>query len=152
MKTRPTSPQGEVRELDLFAPTEAEPALLPPDTFVPLFARLARSKFRSSFYLNARDVAYIRARGWARLERDVRQVIARRLAPAFIANDGRQTPMRHGVFPPFIAQHATGCCCRACLSKWHGLPAGRALTAEEQNYVVSVVMAWLRRQVGAALP
>lgn len=152
MRTRSTSPQDEVRELELFAPTEAELKLLDPATFEPLFGRLARSKFRSSFYLNARDVAYIRARGWARLERDVRLVIARRLAPAVIANDGRQTPMRHGVFPPFIAQHATGCCCRACLSKWHGIAAGCALTREEQNYVVSVVMAWLHRQVGAMLP
>lgn len=125
------------------------PALLPADTFTPLFRRLAQSKFRSSFYLNTRDLDYIRCRSWDKLERDVRTVIASRLAPAVIANDGRQTPMRHGLFPPFIAQHATGCCCRSCLSKWHGIPAGRPLTAREQNYVVSLVMAWLRRQVPA---
>lgn len=36
----------------------------------------------------------------------------------------------------FIAQHATACCCRGCLYKWHGIPVGRELTAEEQKYVV----------------
>ena len=39
-----------------------------------------------------------------------------RLADAYPANDGRQTPMRN--HPVFIAQHATGTCCRKCLEKW----------------------------------
>ena len=29
--------------------------------------------------------------------------------------------------PVFIAQHATGCCCRGCFFKWHHIPAGRQL-------------------------
>ena len=28
--------------------------------------------------------------------------------------------------PVFIAQHATACCCRSCLEKWHNVPAGKA--------------------------
>ena len=84
--------------------------------FEALFARLAQSDFRSRF----------------------------RLAPAFIPNDGRQTPMRG--HPVFIAQHATACCCRGCLAKWHAIPAGRELTAREQRYVVEVLMAWIERQ------
>lgn len=111
----------------------------------PLFERLAKSRFRSSFYLNDRDKAYIQDKGWTKIEQGVRETIARRLAPAFIANDGRQTPMRHGIFPPFIAQHATGCCCRSCLVKWHSIPKGRALTLKEQVYVSRVVMEWLHR-------
>lgn len=81
----------------------------------PFFDRLAQSKFHSSFYLNAKDKEYIRQKGWGKIEEGTRETIAKRLAPAVIPNDGKQTPMRHGIFPPFIAQHATGCCCRGCL-------------------------------------
>ena len=119
----------------------------PDGRFDALFSRLAQSKFRSSFYLNAADKAYIARKGWDTIRQGAAETIARRLAPAVISNDGRQTPMRHGVFPPFIAQHATGCCCRSCLLKWHGIPKGRALTAGEQAYLTDVVMEWLRRHV-----
>lgn len=112
----------------------------------PLFERLAQSKFRSSFYLNAKDQEYIRQKGWKKIEESTREIIAKRLAPAAIPNDGRQTPMRHGIFPPFIAQHATGCCCRNCLEKWHGIPKGKPLTMKEQIYITRVVMEWLHRQ------
>jgi len=49
--------------------------------------------------------------------------------------------------PAFIAQHATGCCCRGCFFKWHHIPAGRQLTGEEQQYAVAVLMAWIEKQV-----
>ena len=111
----------------------------------PLFERLAQSKFRSSFYLNAKDQEYIRQKGWKKIEESTREIIAKRLAPAAIPNDGKQTPMRHGIFPPFIAQHATGCCCRGCLEKWHGIPKGRPLTVKEQIYITRVIMEWLKR-------
>lgn len=110
----------------------------------PLFDRLAQSKFRSSFYLNAKDKEYIRQKGWEKIEEGTRETIAKRLAPAVIPNDGKQTPMRHGIFPSFIAQHATGCCCRSCLEKWHGIPKGRPLTLKEQIYITRVIMEWLK--------
>lgn len=110
----------------------------------PLFDRLAQSKFRSSFYLNAKDKEYIRQKGWEKIKEGTRETIAKRLAPAVIPNDGKQTPMRHGIFPPFIAQHATGCCCRGCLEKWHGIPKGRPLTLKEQIYITRVIMEWLK--------
>lgn len=111
----------------------------------PLFDRLAKSKFRSSFYLNAKDKEYIREKGWEKIEQGAREIIAKRIAPAYISNDGKQTPMRHGIFPPFIAQHATGCCCRNCLQKWHGIEKGRQLTLKEQDYITQVIMEWLHR-------
>lgn len=67
-----------------------------------------------------------------------------RLAPAQIPNDGKQTPMRG--HPVFLAQHATGCCCRGCLYKWHRIPAGVRLTEEQQEYIVDVLMAWIERE------
>ena len=49
--------------------------------------------------------------------------------------------------PVFLAQHATGCCCRICLFKWHQIPAGRPLTPQEQQYVVAVLMAWIEKEI-----
>ncbi len=111
-----------------------------------LFNRLAKSTFRSRFHLSQKDRDYISAKGLDTIRRHARDFVAKRLAPAVIPNDGKQTPMRG--HPVFLAQHATGCCCRGCFAKWHHIPAGRALTKEEQNYAVSVLMAWIEKQIG----
>ena len=156
-------------ELDLFAPSdfgeEGENTSLPKNPLASedklgnwvlssdiasLFLRLSHSKFRSSFYLNQKDKEIVANKGLATIREHAHQIIAKRLAPAFIPNDGKQTPMRHGTSPVFIAQHATGCCCRGCLEKWHHIPKGRALTAAEQAYVVEVLMHWIERQVTKA--
>ena len=113
--------------------------------FTDLFNRLAKSTFRSRFHLSQKDRDYISAKGLDTIRLHARDFVAKRLAPAVIPNDGKQTPMRG--HPVFLAQHATGCCCRGCFSKWHHIPAGRELTKEEQNYAVSVLMAWIEKQI-----
>lgn len=110
-----------------------------------LFERLSHSEFRSRFRLSAKDKQYVLSKGMDTIRHHAEDFVAKRLAPALIPNDGRQTPMRG--HPVFIAQHATGCCCRGCFFKWHHIPAGRALTAEEQHYAVCVLMAWIRKQM-----
>ena len=76
--------------------------------------------------------------------------VASRLAPAVIPNDGKQTPTKG--HPVFIGQHATACCCRGCLRKWHYIPEKRALTEEEQDYVVNVLMSWIEREMQGYCP
>ncbi len=110
-----------------------------------LFDRLSQSAFRSRFRLTQKDRAYIAAKGLDTIRQHARDFVAKRLAPAVIPNDGKQTPMRG--HPVFLAQHATACCCRGCFSKWHHIPAGRELTAEEQAYAVGVLMAWIEKQM-----
>lgn len=112
--------------------------------FTDLFERLSKSAFRSRFHLTQKDREYIAGKGLATIRKHAEDFVAKRLAPAVIPNDGKQTPMRG--HPVFIAQHATGCCCRGCFSKWHHIPAGRQLTREEQQYAVEVLMAWIERQ------
>lgn len=112
-----------------------------------LFRRLSRSAFRSRFHLTEKDKAYAREKGRDTLRHHAADFIAKRLAPAIIPNDGKQTPMRG--HPVFRAQHATGCCCRGCFYKWHHIPPGRALTAAEQEYAVSVLMAWIDREMNS---
>lgn len=110
-----------------------------------LFARLAKSDFRSRFHLTKKDKDYIADKGLATIRRHAEDFIAKRLAPANLPNDGKQTPMRG--HPVFLAQHATGCCCRGCFYKWHHIPQGRELTKEEQHYAVCVIMAWIEKQL-----
>jgi hypothetical protein len=102
-----------------------------------IFDRLARSAFRSRFRLGPRERAYADAKGRAAIESHARDFIARRLAPAEPAKDGKQTPMRG--HPVFVAQHATATCCRGCLEKWHRIPKGRPLSDREVEYVVGVL-------------
>jgi hypothetical protein len=110
-----------------------------------LFTALARSRFRARFRLDEHDATYLAAKGLPTVERHARDFLLRRLAPAAPANDGRQTPI--GGHPVFVAQHATATCCRKCLAKWHRIPAGRALTAEEMDYAVRVISRWLATQL-----
>lgn len=141
--------KGRVVEGDLFADEDFGSAESIGETaqydFGDLFERLSRSAFRSGFCLKPKDIEYVNAKGMDVICRHACDFVRRRLAPAVPPNDGRQTPMRG--HPVFIAQHATGCCCRGCLAKWHGIPAGRGLTEAEQGYVVAVIMEWIRRQV-----
>lgn len=113
--------------------------------FRELFERLGRSKFRSNFSLKQADKEYVRNKGMDTIREHAYDLIGRRLAPEEIPNDGKQTPMCG--HPVFIAQHATACCCRGCLEKWHRIPKGRGLTRKEQDYVVGVLMEWIERQM-----
>ena len=67
--------------------------------YARLFERLGRSKFRSGFHLTQKDIDYIHEKGLDTIRQHARDFIAQREAPAFIPNDGKQTPMRgHPVF------------------------------------------------------
>ena len=110
-----------------------------------LWKRLSQSKFRSSFSLKANDRNYVSEKGMAKVREHAIDFISKRLAPADLPNDGRQTPMRG--HPVFVAQHGTATCCRGCLEKWHHIPKGRELTQEEQEYVVDVIMEWISREM-----
>ena len=69
-----------------------------------LFERLGNSKFRSSFHLKQKDIDYINEKGLDTIRQHAKDFIAKREAPAYIANDGKQTPMCG--HPVFIAQHS----------------------------------------------
>ncbi len=107
-------------------------------------AKLQKSKFRSGFHLDERNVKYIDEKGLDVIRSHAADFVAKRLAPAEIPNDGKQTPMRG--HPVFVAQHACACCCRGCLNKWYRVPQGRALTESEQRRIVNLLMAWIEKE------
>ncbi len=110
-----------------------------------IFEKLAKSEFRSKFNLKQKDKDYIKQKGLDTIRRHACDFISKRLAPAVIANDGKQTPMKG--HPVFIAQHATATCCRGCLYKWHRIEKGTELTASQREYVVNIIMEWIKRQL-----
>ena len=106
--------------------------------------KLKKSKFRSGFHLTKKDIDYINEKGLDVIRTHAADFVAKRLAPAEIPNDGKQTPMRG--HPVFVAQHACACCCRGCLNKWYRVPQGRALTRTEQQKTVNLLMAWIEKE------
>jgi hypothetical protein len=67
--------------------------------------------------------------------------IAKSVAVANPYRDGQQTPFTGNVI--YYAQHATASCCRTCIEYWHGIEKGRALTADEQEYLVQLVSLYI---------
>jgi Domain of unknown function (DUF4186) len=111
-----------------------------------VFEKLEQSPFRRRFSLGEREKAYLEKLGWAAILGHARAFVETRLAPESPARDGKQTPYRG--HPVFIAQHATACCCRGCLEKWHGIPRGHQLAADETEHVLAALERWLRQEVG----
>ena len=111
-----------------------------------LLDSLAKSKFRGSFHLNNKMKEYVKEKGIDKIKSDAYDVIEKRLAPANPLNDGKQTPMRQ-VHPVFIAQHACGCCCRGCLERIHHIPKNKELSKSEIDYIVEVIMTWIKREI-----
>ena len=110
--------------------------------------RLAASRFRSRFRLNPSELRAVAEHGFDTIRAQCEKLIRLRLAPACPVNDGKQTPMRgHPCFP---AQHATGCCCRSCLQKWHGIPPGRPLTEAEIQRILDILLRWIREHSDGA--
>ena len=110
-----------------------------------ILEKLKKSKFRSKFKLKAKDIEYIKDKGLDKIHSHAVDFIRERISPDYISNDGKQTPMRG--HPVFIAQHATATCCRGCIKQWHKLPKDIQLNSSQQEYLVSIIMEWIKRQI-----
>lgn len=113
-------------------------------TYREILNKLSKSKFRNGFHLRKKDITYIKEKGVLKLKEHAYDFINKRLATATIPNDGKQTPMKG--HPVFIAQHACACCCRGCLEKWHKIPKDRCLTNKEIDYIVNLLMLWIKKE------
>ena len=103
--------------------------------------KLSKSKFRSSFHLRKYMIEYIDKQGLKKIKEHAYDFISKNLAPKYIKNDGKQTPMKG--HPVFVAQHACACCCRSCLYKWHHIPKDKELSPLEINYIVALLLEWI---------
>ena len=106
---------------------------------------LSKSKFRSSFHLRKYMREYIKEKGYKEIEKHTYDILNKNIKPAYPNNDGKQTPMKN--HPVFIAQHATACCCRSCLYKWHNINKGVELTDNQINYLVMLIIKWIVKEM-----
>lgn len=111
-----------------------------------LIDSLSKAKFRGCFHLNNKMKTYVKNKGLNTIKSHAYDFINKRLKPAIILNDGKQTPYRQ-THPVFVAQHANGFCCRGCLYKIHKIEKGRELTKDEVDYIVNFIMRWIEREV-----
>lgn len=109
-----------------------------------IFDRLSKSKFRSSFYLKDKDILYIEDKGIDKIRNHAYDFVIKRLADTSNVTDGKQTPMKG--HPVFIAQHATGTCCRRCLEKWHHISKNKNMTDDDIKYVIDIIMSWIEKE------
>ncbi len=107
--------------------------------------KLNKSGFRSSFHLNETDKKYVEENGLETIRNHASDFIRTRLAPSFIPNDGKQTPLKG--HPVFKSQHACACCCRGCLNKWYKVPKEKSLDAVQQEKIVNLLMAWIEKEM-----
>lgn len=110
-----------------------------------VFYSLSKSKFRSKFHLSEKDIKYIHEKGIEKIRMHAFDFVRKRLTDRNIKNDGKQTPMKG--HPVFIAQHATGTCCRNCIYKWHKIEKNKELNEEEINYIVDIIMEYIKREM-----
>lgn len=109
-----------------------------------IFDKLSKSKFRSSFHLKDKDILYIEDKCIDKIREHAYDFVTKRLADTSNVTDGKQTPMKG--HPVFIAQHATGTCCRRCLEKWHHIRKNKNMTEDDIKYVVDIIMSWIEKE------
>ena len=113
--------------------------------FSYIFDRLSKSKFRSSFKLSRDDIIYVKTKGLDKIRQHAYDFVNKRLKDITKINDGHQTPTKG--HPVFVAQHSTATCCRGCLEKWHNINRNKILSQLEVDYVVEVIMEWIKRNL-----
>lgn len=112
-----------------------------------LKAKLAEDGRLEKFALGEPEQEYVTSRGMDILRLHATDFVNKRLAPANPKNDGRQTPTKG--HPVFIAQHACGCNDRSSLEQFYDIEMGRALTPEEVEFVVDVILEWISEHLEA---
>ena len=107
--------------------------------------KLSRSEFRAGFHLSKKLREYTKEKGMEKIREHACDFVHARLAPSYIPNDGRQTPMSG--HPVFIAQHATATCCRGCLFKWYHVKENTELNRVQEEKIVNLIMAWIEKEM-----
>lgn len=105
--------------------------------------KLQKSKFRSSFKLDKKEIELLNKKSLGKIRQDVIDILKKNIRERQ-KNDGKQTPYKGHVC--FIAQHATATCCRKCLEKWYKIPKNKVLSNQEVWFFTDIIMTWIKSQ------
>lgn len=83
---------------------------------------------------------HARRKGKAGLREAISHKIRKYLAEKS-SYDGRNTSKTGNAV--CYAQHATACCCRRCMSYWHGIPESSILTEDQVEYFTKLCMRYI---------
>jgi hypothetical protein len=104
------------------------------------FLRLRQSNYRRNMHLTELEQQMVLKNGFTQLAEKCEDVIYDLQDPH---HTHRETPYR-GVIPK--AQHATATCCRKCLFNWHSIPRYRPLNEDEQIYLTTLILKWVKKE------
>ncbi len=120
------------------------------------FEALKHEKIRHHFWhveIDQEAVAHALRKGRSDLRKAATHRIRKYIGEVHEMSDGKKRPYRDGYQTPysgnsiFYAQHATACCCRACIEYWHNIPQGRDLTEDEIAYLTDLAMLYIKERL-----
>jgi hypothetical protein len=106
--------------------------------------KLSKNSFRSLFHLSDKDKKYIQEKGMDTIREHAKNFITNKLKVKQ-KRDGKLTP--YNGHPVFVAQHATGICCRGCMKKWYGIPKDKVLDEFEIRYFTDVIIKFIEKDL-----
>lgn len=95
--------------------------------------------------LSEKEIELVHSKGLEGIRKAAYHFVRTRIAPSSPAKNARQTPKSGN--PVFKAQHATGTDSRDNIEKNFGMAKGRALSENEIDSIVGVIMGWIREEV-----
>jgi hypothetical protein len=84
---------------------------------------------------------YAKNKGRNKLRERAKEILVSKIGSPNPPFEGRQTSTTKN--PIFYAQHATGTCCRECLSYWHDIPKDQTVTEPQLYYLTDLVMRYI---------
>ncbi len=112
--------------------------------FKDVFNRLKKSSICNKFTLKEHEWNYLACRGLDSILLEGRSIIIHRFSENDEKHCCKNSPIRH--HPVLVALHATGCCCRNSLFKWHGVDKSIAIKEKDIFYILLIIKEWFVRQ------
>ena len=113
--------------------------------FNSILLQLSKSPFHSDISLSQKDRKYYLSHTVEEIQKETEEVVRESLYH-IIPKDKDVHTKKWGK-PVYVAQRATGCCCRSCLYEWHNIPTNRKLSEKEVIYIRDLLMEWMKRDM-----
>ena len=113
--------------------------------FNSILLQLSKSVFHSDISLSQKERRYYLSHSVEEIRNETGEIVKESLYRVIPEDKDRHT--KKWGHPAYVAQRATGCCCRRCLYEWHNIPTNRRLTERELQYITDLLMEWMKRDM-----